>query len=569
MSARWLFPLVVLPLVVLNGATFVDFEFFDTRFERHPHYYHLEIREPNGVPASNPGWLFAPYLHLEPAGPSAQSHPSFFTVAFFVAIYIQGWIFGLLFGRRLGLPWIALAAYPLGLVLWVVVSAAITASPLPWQPASIAVAWLLLAAAGTWRARGQFRDASPALRRSGWRAFAAGVVGFAAVTATLGLFDISVWTYDSHVIHAMGRTFAHYGSIDPSVATDLLSRGTFQPLVQGASAFLGVPALQAAPPALALCFLALFGLLGIRATRGDRLGVACVGFAIAAMASNYWMVVQALYVHENFASGVYLFLAAACFWFAENEEETAWLLFAWAFLIGLALQRVEMSLVAALVLGIAHSQSRLPVQWLDRGQLVVSLVLFVQALFWLDFWSPGPTALRPAPPILNPERIGFVMVAIVASVVGVRVLRWPRLEWLRRWAPALVFAALVIGIAVALSLNAERARHAASLLSAHLVSRQWGAFWPAFAVLGLGLLRLPALPHRSVLSWTALTYLAAMFLYARGARSGWGDSGNRSLTHVVPLLFFLLVAAYGRRMPAADRASEDQSGASPAASAPR
>jgi len=571
-SARWLFPLVVLAVVVLNTAIFVDFQLLDTGFERHPDYYRLELREPNGFPAPDIPRQFSSYLHFDSTDRAARGHFSFAVFAFFLAIYTQGWIFGLLLGRRLGLSWVALAAYPLGLVLWVLVSAAIAVSPLSWQPASMGVAWLALAAAGAagaWRTRGLPGGARPKRARDEWLSFAAATLGFAALTAIIGLFDVSVWTYDSHVINAMGRTFAHHGSVHESVAADLLSRGAFQAFVQGASAFLGVSALQAAPLILALCFLALFGLLGIRATTGYRLGATCVGLAIAAMATNYWMVVQALYVHENFAAGVYLFLFAACFWLAEREEETAWLPFAWVFLIGFALQRVETPLVALLLIGIAHSQSRFPARWLDRGQLVVALVLGVQALLWLSYWSPGYTALRAARPILDPERIAFVMAAIVASVVGVRVLRWPRLGWLRRWAPALVFAALVFGIGLAFWLNAERSRPAMGFLAAHLVSRQWGALWPAFAVLGLGLLRLPALPHRAVLSWGALTYLAAMFLYSRGARIGWGDSGNRALTHVVPLLFFFFVAAYGRGTLTSDRAGEDQVEASPSESATR
>ena len=64
-SARWLFPLVVLAVVVLNAAIFVDFELLDTGFERHPNYYRLELREPNGVPASDLPWHFGPHLHFD------------------------------------------------------------------------------------------------------------------------------------------------------------------------------------------------------------------------------------------------------------------------------------------------------------------------------------------------------------------------------------------------------------------------------------------------------------------------------------------------------------------------
>jgi hypothetical protein len=382
-------------------------------------------------------------------------------------------------------------------------------------------------------------------------ALAGAVLLFAALVVGLVLFDASVWTFDSHVILAIGRALAHHGGITPELAPDLASRGVFQILVQAPSLFLGHGSLWFAPALFSACFYGLFAMLAARALVLEGTGRvrvrALVGLTLLAMLSHYWLFLQALYVHDGFAAAAYLCLFTVCFWLGERERDPAWLAFAHLFLLALALQRIEMPLVAMSFLGIAHTRSRLPATLLNRWLLATTLLLLLWLAVLAHYWEPGATPLHPREHhVLSPHTAWLAGAVIAFGALAIRALQLSPLARLRQRAPALLLAGALLALLTAFVLDGETRSKESMMLLGNMGSSSWGALWVLFALLGLLAPLLPRLPFHQIFSVGALVYLAGMLLYAHGTHPGWGDSGNRAVTHLVPMLFFFFLLVYGR-----------------------
>lgn len=478
------------------------------------------------------------------------------TVVFLFLLFLVGASGSTLAHRRLGVVACCLLAWPLGLTVYVLLSLAVLASPFPYRPVPILLAhalWVVATLALHLRARA--RGEGLGLRELGVVALAG--LALLATAAVCASFDASVFSYDSEVILAVGRAVAHHGEIGPEIGPEFASRGIFQALVQGASVFLGVPYLFAAPPLLTLTTLALWihcarrALLDARGARGATLLALLSGLALA---TPYFMLVQALYVHESLPSGMYLGAAMACLFLAEDERETAWLPFGFAFLLAFTLQRIENPVPAALVLLMLHSESRLPAKPLLLGSFAVLLCVELWYLYLFAGVDTQVFHLRLGIHVLTHERIGAVLVGNGLAAIGLVGLRLPWLAWLRGSLPWLISAALGVGLLAALAARTEHMVASTAAVWQNMNGLQWGGFWSVCLVLSLLSLGLPRIPLGRTLLHGSVAIVGFILLLG-AARSPyaarWSDSAHRMFTHAAPPLLFYLLVRFGR----ADRES--------------
>jgi hypothetical protein len=472
-------------------------------------------------------------------------------LTFFVAVYAVGLCWALPARNRLGPGFCCAVAYPFGLLLWVLGSIALVWSPFRYSAASAAAGWGMLMVAGVLAtALAVRRGARFSGRDLG--TLAAGTALFACAAALASRWNLSIWSNDSHVIVSMGRSIAHYGEIAPAIGRELASRDVFQVMVQGASVFVGLPYLYAAPPLLGACFLVLFAQLGARALAHSHTPNAAtwslVGLTTCAMGTTYFFLVHYLYLHENFAAAVFLFLFAACFWIAEREHEPAWLPFAFSFLLAFSLDRVEGPLIAVLFLLIAHSQSRLPARALDGWVIAYAVAVEVWYAALLHYMGDGGGVLRNRPHVLDPDRAGLIMGAVAAACTAALVLRAPRLAALRCRVPQLIAGTLAIGVVAALAIDGDKMWKSGRALHKNMTDGSWGGTW--YVLLGLGLL-VPALPRvgfHQVFTYGCVALLAFIYLlsfFRAPYAVRWSDTGHRMLISGVPLLYFYLLLGWG------------------------
>jgi len=479
---------------------------------------------------------------------------------FHVWIFALGMSWSLLALPQLGAVVCCIQAYPVGLTLWVLVSLLILLTGMPFDAPTVFCVAAAVGATGVGlivRARFRRGEArAPIWTRRLVAQLVAAVALFTIVAWVATRFDISIWTFDSHVIVAIGRSIAYHGEILPEMAREIGSRGVFQVLIQATSLFLDKTYLSANPAVLAASFVVSFFVLGMRGLREagkpSVRGIAATLLTVAAIATPYFFIVQSFYIHETFAGAVYLFLAATGFWFAELECEKAWLPFAFLHLLAFSLQRVDGPIVAMILLVIVYGPSRLPGRSIDRGLLIFSGASL--AWFGIQIALQGPGGdwvLRPRDPNLDPTRLGVLMATYVLATASLLSLHHPRMARLRHRIPSLVLALMVCLLAASAIWRPQYAEAAVAAVIGNTASPSWGGVWYVFLVLGALSLLVPKLPHGYILAYGSLATLLFNLLLSllhHQFSVRWSDSGNRMLIYLIPIFGFYLLMAHGRAL---------------------
>ncbi len=450
--------------------------------------------------------------------------------------------------RETGLPFAVAAAYPVGLLLWVVAMLASLVAPVSLFPAALTVGLALLAGVGLARTLSTLRQT----RGGALGRLAAGCAGFLLAAILFSELNLAVLTVDSFTYIGAGRSLATFA--DPSALAGVLTNvGVFQVLVQSASIPIGVPYLHAASPLLAVSGIACFVVLGRRGRlalgdapdpgRGPWRETAIVVLAAVAMASPYFMVAQALYVHTNYAAAIYLLLACATFWLAEVEDRDAWLPFAFAFLVAFSLQRLELPVYGALFAAIACAETSRQSRWLRWGPWLFALVI-VPWYAYLSTLSSEETRL------LAWDRALFVMTGVAALPVVAHLVRSGVARHLRPWLAPCAVGLPLAAVVASVAFVPERMEKTFSGLVSHFIHPAWGVTWLAILLLGIATLRARPIPLGRLFSHGGAASLCLIALTgaarAGGYHGGLTDSGNRMLTHLVPVAFFFFAVSLGR-----------------------
>lgn len=369
-----------------------------------------------------------------------------------------GWIALWPLRRRLGAVGYHLAAYPIGLVLWPVVAAAISALHLGFRPLPLyALATAVLLSSATLLQRGH--AAKELGRVPLWTYFAWGgcVAGVSAVVALTG---VTAAGYDSLFNYeAWGVWLFDQGTFSRSIAG---SFGAFIPSIHAANRYFGSDWTSTPYPVLSLHVAALVGAATLRwaHTRiGRTASVAVAAGVLALMVTVPSYVHHSLYVHSHMITAAYLLLSLfglqRAYLGADDDgtppsdvENIAWLLVAGLASAGLALTRTD---------GIAYVAVPAIVGtllWLASGRPLRSQVIFVVSaavpiaiVYASAFYSLG---LWPAKK-LSGKKAGAVLAALlVGSCATFAVGSIPRLRaWLGHRDRALATVAALEAVALA------------------------------------------------------------------------------------------------------------------------
>ncbi|MCP4907656.1 MAG: hypothetical protein GY910_22015 [bacterium] len=491
---------------------------------------------------------------------------------FHAAIYVLGLSWALLALSPIGIGSCCVLAYPLGQAIWVSISIALVLSPIPFTRDVLfgSVASVMLAGTGlslrtNWR--GWDSPRSSPLRSPSTAILFSGLFGASAWLATR--FSMTVWTNDSHAVLGIGRSIAHYGEIATTLGPELASRGLFQAILQGMSIFLDTPFLSANPAVLALSATAAFLVLGLRGLAGpgraSTPAVALVVLTTAAISTPYFVIVQYFYLHETYAAGVYLLLAASCFWLAEIERNPAWLPFAFVFALALSWHRVETPLITMIFLAMAIVPSRLPRCILNWGLAIHSSLVLVWLTILHGLRSAGDYhSIRGIKQVLTPQSISLIALGVATATLVIFALQHPRFAGLRTITPKLITGVLCVSLVPAFIWKFDLLSQGLMSTLTNMASLSWGGVWCAFLALGLMSVLLRRPPHSAILSLGPVATLAFILLLAtqQHFRVSWADSGNRMLTYLIPTYSFSLLMVYGwellgiRAEPRADASVE-------------
>ncbi|MBI5763724.1 MAG: hypothetical protein HZA51_09405 [Planctomycetes bacterium] len=429
-----------------------------------------------------------------------------------------------------------------GLLLWVVWGLLLLCVKLPYSAWSM-FGGLGIAAIVVLR---QLQRARSLSRRDGIE-FLASTVLVAIVAAMASRFDYSALSYDSFTQIILGRQLAQFGGFDPACHPALASWGVFVPIAQSASLMIGVDFLYALWPTMAAVFAITF--FGICATGLRTLNV---GTAMARMmstiatlffVSTYFVLFQSFYVHNNLPSAMYLFLAVSCMWLGTTRSERGWFIPGMAAFFGFILLRTESPLYFALFAA--------PLLWTETISRRTKLLCIVTVSALTVVWYLRLIALiGGGTDILSPTKawglMGIIAVFAATSMIPDRpIVRrcMAGLPWLMMFGAT----ALVVGVTV------KRPEHMARCMETMgqniFSDGRWGASWAILLVLIAVAFGLPRFHRQDWWTVGAGVYLAVVYglgvFREQPYRIGWGDSANRLLTTVVPILLGYVTLRFG------------------------
>lgn len=469
-------------------------------------------------------------------------------ISFVAMLYILGVVFGLLFKRHIPVLFVAITGFLWGALAWVVIALVCLSLAIPYSMSilsSITVMVFILLAIlhlrlATWR-----------LNREEIFWLVGTFSVFILAVSLVAQFNLSDASYDSLAQIMLGRTIA-YDGFTYATSQLMASWGVFLALLQSASILLGEDYLYVTQPAFAITFLLTFFYLVFRAAMQSFFGKPVALFlalsTTLAIATTYFVIYQSFYIHNNFLSAIYLFVTLAVFWLAPREKNKVWLIFGVLALTGFSLLRTEAPLFALIFLALLISTGQLSY----RQRLAVVLPYVTGLLLWY-FWLLF--SIGEGTDILDPNRT-IAIIAIMAVFglsVGLSYFQWINRAF-QLYVPWLMIGGLLSVLTFMVLQKPTHMFTSMENIGQNMIFYGWwGATWLIVIILFMIAFLQPSFPYERLFSFGIPAFF--MLLLALGFmripfKLGWGDSANRIITHILPIIFFYFSLKYGQGLHA-------------------
>ncbi len=464
-------------------------------------------------------------------------------IAFLLFLYLMGLGIQLPLSRRIGPAFWAIAAFPVGHLLWVTV---LVFSLMIRLPLTFGSAVTMTAAVFVGRA-------SLALRK-GWRPRRADIIAAAGMFLSLaltgmiaGVFDFSTLSADSIMVSYLGRMLAQRGGFHWAMNGILPDWGIYTVLAQAASVWLGSDYVSLIQPFLAVSVVALvaWGIhrslnVGADSATARALVVALLGAAM--VATSMFFAFNAVFIHNAMPATCYTLLAFSAFWLTEDAEEGAWTGIGWVGLWGVVLSRPEGPVIATLIAvsGLsARPFSRRPMLQWAGGVFLLTVIWYVQLAAMSDdssqVMSPARALMTTAP----------LLAVVILSAIGAG-----KLDWLRRYSGSLMMLGSAVALGYALITYWKDMEISLKWVAVNLLyTGRWGFSTISLAAsLPLAILIGAKIRREKAFAVFLVTYPLLILLMGSMRsqyRHGWGDTANRMFLHLFPVAILYLAVKLG------------------------
>ena len=463
-------------------------------------------------------------------------------ILFLFGLYGFGVYFGLLFKRELPCILIGLTGYLWGALFWVIGGMFLQVLRIPYTPFSMTAFFVFM---GIVFSILHSRNKTWDLSRRELTILLLIAFGFFLALLLVSYFNLSVVSTDSIIYILTGRRIAYEG-LSREVIGALLMRGVYLPQLQAASVFLGDGYLYVAQPGFGFTFAVLFYYISHRIIghllSDKRLVVALTLLSSLVLFSTYFIIFQIFYIHNNLISAVYLFLAVSAFWLTTVEGKKSWMVVGVLALLGFSLARVEAPAFALIFLILMISVGQIPY----RIRLI-SILPFLTILFlWYVYLLLGmgdPTR------ILNLKRSLAIIGSLVAS--GVLVV-FSEHKLIKRFVlphlPKIMLGFFVLALIYVAYQKPEYMKISVwSSIKNLFEEGGWGIVWIIFPFLIVISMAGPKIVQGELFFYgiSSFLFLLLELSYFRNPyRVGWGDSANRMLTHILPIIILYVLMKF-------------------------
>lgn len=428
--------------------------------------------------------------------------------------------------------------FPLGLVLAVLITLGFLNAGLPFAAAPLAATLGGIAAIGLAAAACRRRLDRATLRITGlWSAT------FAAVACAASAVNLSILSYDSHAMVLFGGVIGLDGALGDGLLFRLSQWGVFLPVVHSWASLVGVEYMWAMAPVLGLSAAPLFALVLSKCGVRRRL----VALVTAALFTVFFFHHHFVYIHNNVPSAIYFFGFVGLMLIAEVDGDRGAALAAFVLLAGAAVMRVEAPLTTLVLASVIAIPSTAPRRAVAAGFAIYAAVV---SAWYLQLATAAPGAGS----FLTPLRCYLVVAMLAGGYALWWASRFGRLARLAPRAPEIAAATIALGLAIAFALKpAHMGVSAKSWVINLAVSDYWGLAWYIIAAVLVVIQWLPSGPAARRVGFAALSLVGVILLLVFGRHPyraiHVGDSANRMMLHVLPLVFLYVGLRLGAYQP--------------------
>jgi hypothetical protein len=362
-----------------------------------------------------------------------------------------------------------------------------------------------------------------------------------AATALSLAWNLSSMSVDSFAFVERGLAMARVDDPQYVDLSFLQAVSIFGVLLHAPTDLAGVEYLYFLMPVVSGAFLATLAVATLRAVallgRSRATGVAVTLLGVTWLFSCYLVVFFVFQIHVSWLAAMYVLLFFHGAWMALRTQNDRWFVLAAVAAFAFVLIRVEGAMFLALFLGFLALE---PGAGKPRP-LWPAVVMALPGILWC-LCVVG--IIGDEGRIVNRTRLLLMAAALAASIVPARCMQYAAFRSRAHWVQGAALAGLAFGFGAMLWLRPE---HMASRSWIHLANAlffgNWAGAWALVAALALAAPLLGRIPQQGFVALGVAGYLLVTFMlaYFGSWRSGWFDSGNRMLMHVLPTLAWLLM----------------------------
>ncbi len=376
-----------------------------------------------------------------------------------------------------------------------------------------------------------------------WRFLLVTLAGAVVVTLITRLIHLTRLTPDSMRYLLAANDLVLPNGITEMNRADLLNRQVGLPSLQALAQLTDRRYLASLSPAFGVSGLGFLTWLSWHASAplAHRRRLLTVGAAVLFLGASNRLVYDSFYINTHIQMATYLLIAVASIWLAARDRCAAWALPAGVALAATLLFRPEAPLVAAIVLvGMAASRVNWTVRLVTLLPILVVTGLWHGVILW-NHANRGNAISLTAPVFGSLAALSLAAVAVAAGGSA-------RLQPLSGHLDKVLYVAL-IGLLAILGQGRSGILYEAATATVLNLSYygMWLLTWPVTLLLVVIALLLPRFREAKV--WTVpiigfgLLFWLLPLLRDGPYRVGTGDSGNRLIAHILPVVVAFLVMA--------------------------
>ena len=368
---------------------------------------------------------------------------------------------------------------------------------------------------------------------------------FALITGLLSwLFssvNFSILSYDSYRMIEIGLDIGWDGGLSRSTTSKLAAWGVFIPSIQAIGALFGIDYLYGFQPLLVLSFAATwFYFLWLEY---DQKGyhifkISYVGLATLSFFSTYFVFFQAGYIHNSMIAAAYLFLLVSSSKLEIEGKISATTVYFVALCFSLC--RAEGPIAVLLVFAVWQAHKKI----VPRDVVFYFLIFALPVTAWYSYMIID---MGKSGDILTPDRVFIILSILFLYGLGILVTLYSeKCCTVFKWLGKHIISLLMLSLAMIITFKFENTIESISATYQNMTETgRWGYFWYCTAAAtALSLFKFKRQPLNLFLlvGLASLLFIIDISFTRIPYRLGFGDSGNRMLTHVAPLLWFYATA---------------------------